>query len=808
MIPRARVAVSSADRAARAAAPLPTGVGLTAVISALLAAPPARPADETSPDHLLGDVIVTAQRRSENRQDVPASVQVLETQTLEALQVTGFDSYAKYLPSLSSQNWGSGREQLYIRGVTNGTDELKVGAQPSVAIYLDEQPVTTIWNNLDVHIYDIARIEELSGPQGTLYGSSAMSGTLKIITNKPDPTRFAAGYDLNANTVAGARGGQIEGFVNLPLGEHAAVRLVAFDEHDGGYISMVQGPTLVFPTSGGTLGNAELIHKHYNDTETAGGRAALRIELGDSWTVTPSLMAQQQDANGIPAFEPALGDLNLARYGPEWNQDRWSQAALTIAGRLSNFDLVYTGAYLNRVVDSRIDYSDYAADYDQAYVAYPQYWGDFFRNDAGQPIPPIQHTTSRDRFTKWSHELRITSPRERRLRAVGGVFIARQVDYDRAEFDVQGLGSAYSITGQPGVFGLNDMTRVDRDRAIFGELSFDVLKNLTLTGGLREFHYDNTVYGFFGHNALYVSGEVLCFPGSASYAGPGRPCIDVDARASRSGSTYKLELAYRFDAESMLYATWSTGFRPGGINRTHDVAPYRPDSLTNVEAGLKSEWFGHRLRFNAALFLENWRNPQYAICGTYCILEIINAGSAEIRGAELELRWVPVAGLTVSAAATVLRAALTSNACRYGNAGTFCDNASGVPDPSVAPVATDGTALPVARAKGNLIARYETSLGRFTAHGQMAFVAQSENYSTPPQNPQALTAGNPPGYGSVDLTAGLGRNHWEAEFYLTNALDNRGETLRARPCSAPTCTQLYVAPIQPRTAGIYFRERW
>jgi iron complex outermembrane receptor protein len=174
--------------------------------------------------------------RSENLQRVPVSIQVLDTKKLEELHITNFDDYVKYLPSLSSQTTGPSREQLFIRGVTNGTDGLHVGSQASVALYLDEQPVTTIGDNLDVHIYDIACVEELSGPQGTLFGASSMvAGTLGIITKKPSTAGFEADYHLDASTItAWSPGDIVEGYVNLPVSDRAAIRMVGFTEHDGG----------------------------------------------------------------------------------------------------------------------------------------------------------------------------------------------------------------------------------------------------------------------------------------------------------------------------------------------------------------------------------------------------------------------------------------------------------------------------------------------------------------------------------------------------------------------------------------------
>jgi outer membrane receptor protein involved in Fe transport len=173
------------------------------IASALLSCIPAARAadDDAAASAGLAEVVVTAQKRVENLQDVPLSIQAIGTKKLEEMNVTKFDDYAQLLPSVSFQSTGPSVEHVYMRGVASGGDGNHSGSLPSVGMYLDEQPVTTIDGNLNIHIYDIARVEALSGPQGTLYGASSEAGTIRIITNKPDPTGFKGGYDLEANTV-------------------------------------------------------------------------------------------------------------------------------------------------------------------------------------------------------------------------------------------------------------------------------------------------------------------------------------------------------------------------------------------------------------------------------------------------------------------------------------------------------------------------------------------------------------------------------------------------------------------------------
>jgi outer membrane receptor protein involved in Fe transport len=769
----------------------PTDISwLTLITTAVLAAM-ARAGDDSSRSPMLEEIIVTAQKRVANLQQVAASVQALDARKLEELHIEGFDDYVKYFPSLSSQNNGPSQEQLFIRGVTNGTDGLAVGSQPTVAVYLDEQPVTTIAENLDIHIYDIARVEELSGPQGTLFGASSMAGTLRIITNKPTTTGFQAAFNLDANTVTGVPGSIAEGFVNLPLTDRVAIRLVGFAEHDGGYVNNVLGPPGDYPTSGAVRSNAAVVEKHFNGIDTTGGRAALKFDLGKSWTITPSVMLQHQKSHGVPGYEPVRGDLNVSIYTQQSDLDRWWQAAMTVEGKIGNFDIVYAGGYINRSVDSNGDFADYSYYYDQYYG---HYFGEQFRNDAGALISPLMTIASVDRFSKLSHEVRLASPQDWHLRFVAGLFLQQQIDDTRNEIRVDGLASIYSITGLPGVQYLNAMSRVDRDRAVFGETSYDLTPRLTLTAGLRRFAYDNTVYGFYGYN----SAEALCQPGSTTFGGAGRPCIDVDQRDTRTGTTYNLTLKYQLRPERMIYTTWSTGFRPGGINRTRDAAPYRPDYLSNYEAGVKTSWLAHRLRFNGAVFFEAWRDPQYTICGPNCVYEVINAGAAEIRGVESQLQWAATDGLTLSASATWLDAKLTDNACRYGAAGSVCNNSAGVADSSVQPVATAGAPLPVPRVKGNVTVRYNFVIGEFEAHAQAAGVVQSAVRAPP------MPA---PGYGSLDLGGGLGHGNWTTELYVKNVFDERGPQGEFRLCGVPNCP-LAEIPIVPRTIGVRFGQKF
>ncbi|NBU24998.1 MAG: TonB-dependent receptor, partial [Gammaproteobacteria bacterium] len=294
----------------------------------------------------LEEVVVTAQKRAENMQDVPISIEAIGTEKLEQLNINNFTDYVKMLPSVASQpsiGAGAGFSAVYMRGIVTGGDGQATTSQPSVGTYLDEQPITTIQGNLDLHLYDIARVEVLAGPQGTLYGASSQAGTIRIITNKPEIGRFSAGYALEGNTISGGSNGYVaEGFVNIPLSDRAAVRLVGWKTKKGGWIDNLRG-TRVFPgdvstaADNFTVDNAAYAKKDYNTLDTTGARAALRIELDDNWTLTPSVQMQDQESRGhwgddLSNF--AAGTYAVKHFREEYSKDKWYQLGLTVEGQI------------------------------------------------------------------------------------------------------------------------------------------------------------------------------------------------------------------------------------------------------------------------------------------------------------------------------------------------------------------------------------------------------------------------------------------------------------------------------------------
>lgn len=757
-------------------------------------AAPQPPADQP-------DIFVTAQRRSENLQDVPIAITAMPTETLDELQIDDVDDYARFVPSLSIRSVGPGFANVYFRGVSSGENANHSASLPSVGTYLDEQPITTITGALDVHVFDIARIEALAGPQGTLYGASSQAGTVRIITNPPDTSRLYGAANVELNSVAhGGIGYTGEAFLNAPLSDNAAVRIVGWYRHDAGYIDNVPF-TLNFPSSGIAFSNAALVEEDYNDVDTYGARAALRIELDENWTVTPQVMAQRQTANGSFAEERGLGPLETAQFNPERTNDRWLQAALTVQGRIANFDLTYAGAYMVRENEGRLDYVDYAYFYD-ALAGY----GVYFADNAGNLVNPNQYIVFQDRFRRQSHELRLTSPASNPLRLVAGAFYQRQAHNIEQNYIIDNIADAITVPGTDSNIWLTQQLRVDRDYALFGELAFDVTPDLTLTAGGRLYRYDNSLEGFFGFSDGYsgATGVAACF-------GPAvvddSPCTNLDKSTADTGFIHRLNATWRITGDHLVYATWSRGFRPGGINRRGTLPPYAADFITNYELGFKTQWADRRLTVNGAIYQLDWDNVQLSFLGANGLTEIRSAGIARIRGAELDVLARPTEGLTLSFGAAYNDAEIVEDFCLIANPQFDCTTPA-----NNEPLAPAGTRLPLtARFKANARARYEFPVGAMRGHVQ-ATASHEGRRTRDLRLVQRAIYGDMAGYELVDLSAGIENDRWSASIFARNLFDVRGVTALSIQCNEAVCgdplgvtaigPKIYSYVTTPRTIGL------
>ena len=780
------------------------------------AAPQQQPAAQQDAD---GEVIVvTATKRAENLQDVPIAITAITTKTLDDLQVNDFNDYARLVPSLSSKAGGGGgsadgpgTNNVYFRGVASGENANHSASLPSVGTYLDEQPITTIQGALDIHIFDIARIEALAGPQGTLYGASSQAGTIRIITNKPDLSGTYGEVGLEVNKIAhGDWGYAGEGFVNLPVSSNIAARVVGWYRRDGGYIDNIHGQREMtqVDASGVPTGNTwvfdngDLAEDNYNDVTTYGARAALKVDLNDSWTITPAIVGQIQKADGSFAEERDLGHYETMQFNPEKLKDKWFQAALTVEGKIGNFDVTYAGSYMKRRVDSDLDYSDYAYFYNEL-TGYGAYWLD----DAGDQVLPNQLIEAIDRYSKQSHELRFASPADQRLRVVAGLFYQRQQHNIEQNYKIPGLAEDLQVIGTDDVWFTKQL-RVDRDYAAFGELSFDITPKLTATAGGRWYKFDNSLKGFFGFGDGFSSstGVSQCF-GPPEVAGS--PCTNLDKRIKDSGFVHRLNLTYKPNDDLLFYATWSRGFRPGGVNRRGSFPPYKADYLTNYEAGAKIS-FGRGAHFNLAGYIEDWNDMQVSLLGENGLTVVRNVGKSRITGLEADLLLRPMPGMIWSTGVSYNHAVLREDFC-FDELAVDCSDAGFFGGLDL--LAEKGDKLPLtAPWKGSSQLRYEWALRpEMKAHvqGVVTYEGKRRRDLRPSINE---IYGNLDSYAEVDLGAGVETGPWSVDLYVKNLFDVRGQLSKGIQCREEVCGdsidgtasdgKIYTVISRPRTVGL------
>ncbi len=797
----------------------------------------------------LGEVVVTAQKRTESLQNVPISIDALGAEKMKELNVQNFKDYVQFLPSVTAQpsiGSGSGFSLVYMRGIATGGDGQATTSQPSVGMYLDEQPITTVQGNLDVHLYDIARVEALAGPQGTLYGASSQAGTIRIITNKPDPAAFAAGYSLEGNMVDGDDTGYVaEGFVNLPIGDNAALRLVGWSLTDAGWIDN-KPATRTYSIDQSTTAddfvstNDRYVKKNYNTIDTVGARAALRINLGDNWSITPGVMYQRMDQNGSWGDDlnnvMATGKHAVGHFRSEYTDDEWYQAGLTIEGSVGGLDVVYSGNYLNRDVNGEFDYSDYSFYYDNLYTS--GYFAHLFLDNNGNQLNPDASFSNDDHYTKASHELRISTPQDKRMRGLLGFFYQKQYHDFYQEFGrLNGLADAMLMNALeqpgaqefPGVVYLNSMDRTDTDQAVFTNVAFDLTDKVELSVGARYFEPKVHVKGFFGFGLGFSpsfapgSDGAVGEPGDPANGGDGAfspvgqfwsrngewrcasqqdrkdaPCQNVDKTKSESNHVFRANVSWKATDTSMLYATWSEGYRPGGINRNPFAGEYVSDFLTNYELGWKTRMADDRLQFNGAVFLEQWDDIQISFQGGNGITQVANGPKAEVKGIETQVDWLPTDNLRIGAALAYYDSELKDDYCDFDALGN-CINLN----------APKGTALPVTPdLKGNLIARYSFPLGGYDAHLQGALAYQTSRASTLSIADNNLY-GDIPSSTFLDLAFGIQNAKYAIELFMSNVTDEDSPLYVTSECTPQVCGgQTYGVQSRPRTIGIRFSQEF
>ena len=500
----------------------------------------------------IEEIVVTSRKKTENLQDVPVSVSALTEEMLEERGINTFEDYLLQLPGVTAGGAGPGQNTIYIRGLASTTPNLTTagvaGLAPNVSFYLDEQPLAQPGRNLDVYAADIARIEVLAGPQGTLFGASSQAGVVRMITNKPKQGVSESNFEVEYRFMPdGDTGTKIEAMINVPLGDNTAWRFVAYSDERGGYIDQVAGQvdasaSARFRTagtvrenglpvsssragfqagvdlSGATLLPANaLVEENANAVKYQGFRSTLAAELGDNWNATLVYAQQTIDADGVFFADPNLGDLEIQRYTQDEIKDEFDNMSLTLEGTIGELEVVYAGAYTDRDTNQMVDYTDYLfvgqylpyyiCDYYVTYTTYAP--GNVPTGTCGAPNLLVDSYTNTE---VTSHEIRINADINDKMSVTAGVFMSDTTLTELNQFIYPGSVvndityacnhalTDTSVSGtinnaSPGWFSagpycepvifFNDIKRTDEQKGVFGSLNIALSDTSELTLGLR-----------------------------------------------------------------------------------------------------------------------------------------------------------------------------------------------------------------------------------------------------------------------------------------------------------------------------------
>jgi iron complex outermembrane recepter protein len=680
------------------------------------------------------EILVTATRREESLNKIPLAVQALSGDSLSDLNIVNFDKLIEFLPNVRTASRGPGASSIFIRGLSTDAPGLQVsgtaGAQPTVALYVNDAPASLVGRNLDLYTVDLQRVEVLAGPQGTLFGASAMGGAVRYITNKPNLNKIQAGFNSSYSFTKGGDDSVAgDAFINIPIiNDRVAVRAVIYADRQGGYIDNVPGTfqlpfngnvgvagrlptgnpllvmraiqscqataTTVVPNCNGSnyrvptrqvINNDQFVEDNYNDATYRGGRIALTVKLTDDWSIDVMHARQALDTDGVFDYEPDVGDLKVTKFNKNELQDKFDVTTLTVNGRLGMLDIIYTGSFLNHRADQIADYAGYSNI--GLYLPYYEcdrgvYYTAAYNGNIGNTCySPSKSYKTRNRTKRFTQELRITTPAANRLRGTFGLFYDNNRLTDNTDWSYlqEAAGfiyrrapnasvNAFDTSVRPVNVGFfNDVQRKDKQFAVYGEASFDVIPDtLTVTGGLRYYNEKASINGssngsFGGARGIYNAATGTY---SASPTGPTTYNVSANLNqlyadaspATYSGVLYKANITYKFGEGSLAYFTFSDGFRPGGFNRRPCRVPsaicptnadfvrlgtYVPDKVQNFELGGKFALFDRRLQLNLAAYLINWNNIQITVFDQNISNQTFttNLLDARIKGVEGDVTW-------------------------------------------------------------------------------------------------------------------------------------------------------------------------
>src|SRR5277367_6761270 len=832
-----------------------------ATLSGPALAEPAGPAGPATPSGTaptenspgLEEIVVTAEKRESTVQATAISITALSATDLQQENITTVEDLVGKVPGISLRTAGPGQTEYEMRGLSAGG-----GTAATVGFYLDETPLSANAVSLngrtviDPDLFDLNHVETLRGPQGTLYGSGSMGGTIKLVTNQPKLGAFEAATDTTiSQTSHGSTNGGGSLMLNLPIGEYAALRTVTTAKYISGWIDRIVAPPGEFPAPTQPAGSpgapalcayncvrgdvldmpVQQVIKGVNLERFASARATLLVKPADALSITTTLMYQRIDAGGYNNFQDPPGSHYLAIYQP-YNQpepyyDSFKLASMKIEYNFGFATLTSATSYWKRFVEQSTDSTEALQNInDLTHLVNGAYVPNFIQN----------LYQDHDPTTQFAEELRLTSNTTGPLQWVGGLYFAHldsgYITYNQAPGFATALTCGYATSSPAGycppglvapvnsvlrypnpslppypspqaanpsgvVFNDNNPNEL-RQSAVFGESSYKFTDALKLTAGLRYFHFDINNH--------------------ADQAGLGTASVNQDhtilfQAASSSTVLPKLNLAYEPSTDLTVYGTVAKGSRPGGFNLpiplpsaavlainpfayNCGVGPvhveaqpnFSPDNVWSVEVGEKAKFNDKRITVDGDFYYIKWNNIQQVLSLTCGYPYNTNAGNARSFGPELEVSALLVDGLTLDFSGA------------YNNAEINQPNAN-----AEASGITPGTrVLNVPRFTATVGLNYSTAIN--DALRGMLNLTSSVVGDTRDQAayPQIL-----PTYNLVDARAGVLSDHWGAYLFATNLTNKVAElTINNTVFAWQTYAITRVSTNQPRTIGLDFQYKF
>jgi iron complex outermembrane recepter protein len=765
---------------------------------------PAPEAEAKRDTQKLDEVVVTSQKRTQSLREVPLSVSAITATTIAEKQIVTIEDLSRNTPNVSfsgASGAGAGLNNIEIRGVSSQAGNATVG------LYLDDISLST--RNLyslgtaDPRMFDIARVEVLRGPQGTLYGAGSMGGTIRFISNQPGLRDFEA--DAGATVSSTSKGGtnyEAQAVLNIPLSKDAfALRIAAQAGHQSGYIDQVDPATL------------KVINKDINGADWQTFKLLGKAVFNKNWSATPSLFYQNYKSKDIDAaylavgdYQPtnagvALGRFQTSKIVREPGKDVITIPSLTVNGNLGFGDLTVVASNYTRKFDRTQDGTYVNSSYIGSQVTDPA---------LGAIVGALPSAVFlNNKMNQNSIELRLASkeydPKAGlQLTWVAGVYLARAQMDVRDNEPVFGITAAFRNAGRDvnnpddladsyaGAFP-NDSsyfaTRkyIDKQSSVFGEMTYHASSALRFTAGLR----------YLRANQEFESFKDYYFAG-----GPFR----LELKTSSSATTPRFAANWDLSKDTTVYANIAKGFRLGGAIRpiplTNAVkedlvtlglpptipASYKPDSLWSYEAGSKSRFFDGRMSLDLAAYYIDWKDLQQNVILPQSGFDFdTNTGNAKIKGIEAEFRARLAPTFTLSGGGNYTRAEFSQDVAALG----FRDDGS----PNVR--------------KGDQIQgvpRYSLNLGgdwRFyeSANGS-AFLRANAQWTGPSRG--TLAPGNTDyeraSYFTADMSTGYITERWTVTLFVKNATNTK--TVLQQPSVQGVNTAYY---LRPRTIGLNFK---